>query len=173
MTSVTTEDRSLTETIEHALVVRGYGPKSAKDAAGIAAAAVAFHSEQHDPLLRAAPDDDGISQGVSRLTLLAVLADDRDQIARQVDDERVSVSVHGDTISFPYRGHRVLVEYETKTHTLGSSFARVRLLHSLPISAARYATWSVMVGSDNMAIAVPIVRDIDLIIDAERAEVFA
>lgn len=167
-----TEDRTLTETIENALIVRGFGPKTAHDAAGIAAAAAHFHAENdhrpytgpEDLLVGTLPAADGIDQGVSRLTLLSLLTGDRG------DDERIEQAATG--ITFPYRGHRITISYQQKERANDLPFAKVKLLHSLATSGARYAEWLVVV-SLNVAQVVPTMHEIDTIIDAERAEVFA
>jgi hypothetical protein len=159
-----TEDRTLTEQIRASLTVAGFGAKTSEAAAQIAAAAVRFYQDEHAPQAVVETYDDGIDQGVSRLTLLGLLAGD------QFDDERIETTPSG--LAFPYRGQRVAIDPMPKRHVEDAVFAEVRLLHSLATRGARYAVWLVPMNG-NVAHVLDVMCQMDVVIDAERAEVFA
>jgi len=159
-----TEDYTLTDRIRGALAVAGFGPNTSKAAASIAAAAVQFYGPTDQPARPELQPNDGIDQGVSRLTLLGLLAGD------EIDDGRIERTPSG--ISFLYRGQRVSIDPMHKVRQDSTVFAEVRLLHSLVAGGARYAVWTVP-QAGNVAHVVSTLRDLDAIIDAERAEVFA
>jgi hypothetical protein len=167
---------TLYDTIHQTLVEHGFGATTSEHAAKYAAeAAATFYYEPGRIELEAVAAagvagtltlDDGISQGISRLAFLTVLSD---LDAGDVSDSRIE-SRGVAMVEFPYRGHRVQVNLLDRA---GRTEATVSMTHSLPAGGARMAQWKLVGDTYNVATAVPVLRDIDAVIDAERAEVFA